>query len=121
MRRKSWTSSPSGAIAWARHDPSVWFWYLLRVAQAVVVIQVTLGLILLATNHRAGDDLHYAYGVSLVKSGDPKRAADVFSRLIARSGDSAALHVMLGDAHAQQGDFAGAEAFVRRVEVRPLL
>jgi hypothetical protein len=55
-----------GAIAWARHDPSVWFWYLLRVAQAVVVVQVTLGLILLATDHRASDELHYAYGVSLL-------------------------------------------------------
>ncbi|MEA2495789.1 MAG: hypothetical protein QOJ29_3700 [Thermoleophilaceae bacterium] len=55
-----------GGIAWARRDPSVWFWYLLRVAQAVVVVQVTLGLILLATDHRAGDELHYAYGVSLL-------------------------------------------------------
>jgi hypothetical protein len=55
-----------GAIAWARKDPSVWFWYLLRVAQAVVVLQVTLGLILLATDHRAQDELHYAYGVSLL-------------------------------------------------------
>lgn len=55
-----------GAIAWARKDPSVWFWYLLRVAQAVVVVQVTLGLVLLATDHRAEDELHYAYGVSLL-------------------------------------------------------
>jgi hypothetical protein len=55
-----------GAIAWARRDPSIWFWYLLRVAQAVVVAQVTLGLILLATDHRASDELHYAYGVSLL-------------------------------------------------------
>lgn len=55
-----------GAIAWARKDPSVWFWYLLRVAQVVVVAQVTLGLILLATDHRASDGLHYAYGVSLL-------------------------------------------------------
>ena len=55
-----------GAIAWARHDPSVWFWYLLRVAQAVVVVQVTLGLILLATGHRSSDGLHYVYGVSLL-------------------------------------------------------
>jgi len=55
-----------GAIAWARHDPSVWFWYLLRVAQAVVVVQVTLGLILLGTDHRAKDELHYVYGVSLL-------------------------------------------------------
>jgi hypothetical protein len=55
-----------GGIAWARRDPSVWFWYLLRAAQAVVVVQVTLGLILLATNHRAHDQLHYVYGVSLL-------------------------------------------------------
>jgi hypothetical protein len=55
-----------GAIAWARHDPSVWFWYLLRAAQAVVVLQVTLGLVLVATDHRAKDELHYAYGVSLL-------------------------------------------------------
>ena len=55
-----------GAIAWARKDPSVWFWYLLRVAQAVVIVQVTLGLILVATGHRVGDELHYAYGVSLL-------------------------------------------------------
>jgi hypothetical protein len=44
----------------------VWFWYLLRVAQVVVVVQVTLGLILLATDHRTEDELHYAYGVSLL-------------------------------------------------------
>jgi hypothetical protein len=55
-----------GAIAWARRDPSVWFWYILRVAQAVVVLQVAIGLILLATDHRAADELHYAYGVSLL-------------------------------------------------------
>ncbi len=55
-----------GAVAWARRDPSVWFWYLLRVAQGVVVVQVTLGLILLATDHRAHDELHYVYGVSLL-------------------------------------------------------
>jgi hypothetical protein len=55
-----------GAIAWARKEPSVWFWYLLRVAQAVVVAQVTLGLVLLAGDHRAHDELHYVYGVSLL-------------------------------------------------------
>jgi hypothetical protein len=55
-----------GGVAWARRDPSVWFWYILRVAQAVVVAQVTIGLILLATDHRARDELHYAYGVALL-------------------------------------------------------
>jgi hypothetical protein len=55
-----------GGIAWARRDPSVWFWYVLRTAQVVVVAQVTLGLILLFTDHRARDDLHYVYGISLL-------------------------------------------------------
>lgn len=55
-----------GGVAWARRDPSVWFWYILRTAQVVVVVQVTLGLILLFTDHRAGDQLHYVYGVSLL-------------------------------------------------------
>ena len=55
-----------GAIAWARREPSVWFWYLLRFAQAIVVFQVTLGLILLATDHRTADELHYAYGIALL-------------------------------------------------------
>lgn len=42
----------------------MWFWYVLRAAQGVVMVQVTLGLILLATDHRAGDELHYVYGIS---------------------------------------------------------
>jgi hypothetical protein len=53
-----------GGVAWARQRPSVWFWYLLRTAQAVVVVQVTLGLVLLATGHRADQGLHYVYGIS---------------------------------------------------------
>jgi hypothetical protein len=53
-----------GAVAWARKEPSVWFWYLLRGAQVIVVVQVTLGLILLATDHRAAQELHYVYGIS---------------------------------------------------------
>lgn len=53
-----------GAVAWLRKDPSVWFWYLLRVAQAVVVVQVVLGFVLLARGSRAPDGLHAAYGVA---------------------------------------------------------
>jgi hypothetical protein len=53
-----------GGIAWARKEPSIWFWYVLRVAQAVVVVQVTLGLVLLASDHHASQELHYVYGVS---------------------------------------------------------
>ena len=55
-----------GGVAWLRRDPSVWFWYVLRVAQGAVIVQVTLGLMLLATDHRTQDELHYAYGMSLL-------------------------------------------------------
>lgn len=53
-----------GAVAWLRRDPSVWFWYLLRAAQAAVAAQVVLGLILLARGENAPDGLHIAYGVA---------------------------------------------------------
>ena len=56
-----------GTVAWLRRSPSVVFWYLLRVAQAVVVVQVALGLfMLIGQDRRAPDDLHYLYGVSLL-------------------------------------------------------
>lgn len=53
-----------GAAAWLRKEPSVWFWYLLRTAQAVVVVQVVLGFILFARGLRAPDGLHVIYGVA---------------------------------------------------------
>ena len=53
-----------GALAWVHRNPSIWFWYLLRAAQAIVVVQVTLGLVLLASGHKAAQGLHYVYGVS---------------------------------------------------------
>jgi len=53
-----------GAVAWLRNIPSVWFWYLLRVAQAAVVVQVIGGLLLLARGETAPDGLHIAYGVA---------------------------------------------------------
>jgi hypothetical protein len=52
-----------GGYAWWRQQPTVGFWYLLRVAQAVVVLQVMLGSILVLSGHQAIDDLHYVYGV----------------------------------------------------------
>jgi hypothetical protein len=56
-----------GGVAWLRQIPSVVFWYLLRVAQGVVIVQVALGLFLLiGQSKRAPDDLHYLYGVSLL-------------------------------------------------------
>lgn len=63
-----------GGVAWLRHSPSIAFWYLLRVAQAVVVLQVAIGLALILTGQESPDELHFVYGiaplvVSLVSEG----------------------------------------------------
>jgi hypothetical protein len=50
-----------GGLAWLNRDPSVGFWYALRIAQATVVIQVILGALLLFLG-RVAADLHYLYG-----------------------------------------------------------
>jgi hypothetical protein len=51
-----------GAIAWLTNRVSVAFWYVLRGAQVLVVVQVLLGAILLALGHEADEPLHYMYG-----------------------------------------------------------
>jgi hypothetical protein len=53
-----------GGVAWLRGRPSVAFWYLLRIAQATVVLQVIAGAILLLSGKEAADGLHYLYGLS---------------------------------------------------------
>jgi hypothetical protein len=55
-----------GAVGWVRKDAaaSIVFWPLLRVAQALVVVQVVVGLLLLARGASAPDGLHVVYGVS---------------------------------------------------------
>jgi hypothetical protein len=55
-----------GAIAWLRGESSIWFWYLLRVAQVIVVLQVALGLWLLISGNQPEQELHYAYGVAIL-------------------------------------------------------
>lgn len=52
-----------GGVAWFRSRPSIPFWYLLRAAQASVFLQVALGGLLVFTNHKPGDNLHYLYGL----------------------------------------------------------
>jgi hypothetical protein len=53
-----------GAWFWWRREPSIWFWYLLRTAQLVTVLEVLLGLFLLiGLGKRAPDGLHPLYGV----------------------------------------------------------
>ncbi len=52
-----------GGVAWLRSRPSIPFWYLLRAAQVSVFIQAMLGSLLVLTNHKPDDNLHYLYGI----------------------------------------------------------
>jgi hypothetical protein len=52
-----------GGVAWMRRDPSVWFWYVLRAAQASVLVQAVIGGVLIADGHDAPDGLHLFYGI----------------------------------------------------------
>jgi heme A synthase len=70
-----------GGIAWYRDRPSIPFWYLLRAAQASVFLQTLLGGLLVFTGHKAGENLHYLYGilplvVSLIAEGARAGAAE---------------------------------------------
>jgi heme A synthase len=70
-----------GGIAWYRGRSSVRFWYLLRAAQVSVFLQVMLGGLLVFTNHKPDDSLHYLYGilplvVSLIAEGARTGAAE---------------------------------------------
>jgi hypothetical protein len=55
-----------GAIGWVRKDAraSIAFWPLLRVAQAAVVVEVLVGLLLVARGASTPDGLHIAYGIA---------------------------------------------------------
>ena len=54
----------AGALLWLRNRLSNVFWYLLRLAQATVAVEVAIGLFLLARGETAPDGLHVAYGVA---------------------------------------------------------
>ncbi len=51
-----------GAWLWWRVRSSTWFWRLLRTAQAIVVVQVILGGVLVVLGHKP-PGLHVLYGV----------------------------------------------------------
>ena len=51
-----------GGIAWLQHRTPVGFWYALRTAQVLVVIQAGIGLVLVWLGNEADADLHYVYG-----------------------------------------------------------
>ena len=54
-----------GAVGWLRRDArsAIAFWPLLRAAQATVVVEAVVGLLLLARGATAPDGLHVAYGI----------------------------------------------------------
>ena len=75
------TAGVWGAVAWLTDRASLIFWYVLRAAQASVIVQVLLGLLLLLFGHEADDPLHYMYGsapllVSLFAEGMRAGAAE---------------------------------------------
>ena len=55
-----------GAVGWLRGNAraALAFWPLLRLAQACVVVQVVVGLLLLARGESAPDGLHVIYGIT---------------------------------------------------------
>ena len=64
--------------------------------------------------------LLYAAGVSLVRSGDAKTGARVFSRMLEKGQNVPAVHLMLGQAHAQQQNYAEALAeFGKALQLDP--
>ncbi|HEX2435057.1 MAG TPA: hypothetical protein VHI76_00220 [Solirubrobacterales bacterium] len=53
-----------GGVAWLQQQPSVSFWYMLRAAQATVVLQVLVGGLLVLLGEEATGALHYVYGLA---------------------------------------------------------
>jgi len=62
----------------------------------------------------ADPSMQFAYGVALVRSGHAAEAEGTFSKLVASHADNAEVNVVLGQAHAEQGDFDGAIASLQR-------
>jgi len=52
-----------GGIAWLLRKPAVGFWYAVRAMQALILIQILLGAILLLAGREPPDGLHYVYGL----------------------------------------------------------
>src|SRR5438270_12158518 len=88
----AWTVTAAyGAWGWWRTGSGPWFWRLLRLAQAVTLLQVALGGVLVALGHRP-PGLHVLYGVlpllvSLIA--EALRAASAQTVLDARGYESA--------------------------------
>jgi tetratricopeptide (TPR) repeat protein len=64
--------------------------------------------------------LLYAAGVSLVRSGDAKNGARVFSRMLEKDQHVPAVHLMLGQAYAQEQNYPEAlSEFARALQLDP--
>ena len=50
------------ALLW--RQASVSFWYVLRAAQASVIVQVLVGVVLLMAGREPAEDIHYMYGTA---------------------------------------------------------
>jgi hypothetical protein len=56
------TAGVWGLVALRWRQASVSFWYVLRAAQASVLLQVLLGALLLIAGREPAEDIHYMYG-----------------------------------------------------------
>jgi hypothetical protein len=56
------TAGVWGLVALRWPQASVSFWYVLRAAQASVLLQVLLGALLLIAGREPAEDIHYMYG-----------------------------------------------------------
>jgi tetratricopeptide (TPR) repeat protein len=77
---------------------------------------------LLASDARRDSDpsLQYAYALALVRSNRAAEAEAVFAQLLAHHGTTPELQVLVGQAHAQQGDFDSAIASLQgALKVKP--
>lgn len=80
-----------GAWCWWRAQPSMWFWRLLRTAQAVLLLQAVLGGVLMLSG-RKPPSLHLIYGLlplAVSFLGEQLRIASAQMVLDARGFDSA--------------------------------
>jgi tetratricopeptide (TPR) repeat protein len=64
--------------------------------------------------------LQYAYGLALVRAGRGADAEIIFDQLLAAHADNAEVNVLLGQAHAQQGDYdAALKSLQRALQIKP--
>jgi tetratricopeptide (TPR) repeat protein len=64
--------------------------------------------------------LQFAYGMALVRSGKAADAESIFGQLLAANRDSPELNVVIGQAHAEQGDYdAAVQSLQRALELKP--